>query len=74
MQNDLNPKQISVFYGDKEIEDGNGISMFNSCNSSARTTDVNYSCRQELCFIMCKHEMQIQNAFEYLKKYTYTKQ
>jgi len=45
MQNELKPKQISVFYGDKEIEDGNGISMFNSCNSSARTTDVNYSCR-----------------------------
>ena len=45
MQNELKPKQISVFYGDKEIEDGNGISMFNICKYSAITTDVNYSCR-----------------------------
>ena len=44
MQKYLNPKQRNVFYGDKEIEDGYDISMFNIYNYSTITTDINYTC------------------------------
>ena len=45
MRNDLKPEQISVVYGDKEIEDGYDISMFNFYKYRTITTNIRYTCK-----------------------------
>ena len=45
----LNPKQVSIFYGCEEIEDGFDISMFNIYNYSTITTYINYDCKSKCC-------------------------
>ena len=49
MRNDLKPKQINVFYGCEEIEDGFDISMFNIYNYSTIATYINYNCKLKCC-------------------------